>query len=118
MRGAMFYRLSFGKNVCFFALSCLAASLCNPLRHRVVTASSPRVTTQYAANGEVKSFDGAIFLQRFDGVLRTSGSEAACRRRKRGDASLIKSDGSDEQTRKKFFHDSKSMRSPMLLSLL
>lgn len=114
----MFYRLSIGKNVSFFALSCLVASFCNPLRHRVVAAASPGVTTQYAANGEIKSFDGAIFLQRFDGVLRTGGGEAACRRCKRGDASLIKSDRSDEQTRKKFFHDSKSMRSPMLLSLL
>lgn len=38
-------------------------------RYRVISVPTPRMAAQYAAHGEPKSFERAVFAQGFDGIL-------------------------------------------------
>ena len=60
--------------------------------NRIITATSPRMTTQQAAHGEIQAFERPMLADGFHGILRTSGREAA-----RGGASWGKSRGDRTQ---------------------
>ena len=49
------------------------------LWYGVVTRSSPGMTTEYATDSKVKSFEGAMLLECFNCILRASRSETARR---------------------------------------
>lgn len=48
-----------------------------PLRHRIVSMSAPGVASKDSADGEVKTFDGAVLFQRVNGVGGTRWRVAA-----------------------------------------
>ncbi len=66
------------------------------LRNGVITASSPGVTAEDAAEGEVEAFEGAVFAEGFEGVLGAGRGEAAAWGLERGDADLIEAYQEDE----------------------
>ena len=68
-------------------------------RHRVVAVAAPGVATQNAPHGEPRAFEGAVFAQRLDGVLRTGGGVATRRGGVGRDKAAIEADGRDEQQR-------------------
>ena len=51
------------------------------LRYGVVTASTPRMATENASDGQVYSLERTVLGDGFDGILRTSGDKPARRRR-------------------------------------
>lgn len=67
--------------------------------HRVVAVAAPGVATQNAPHGEPRAFEGAVFAQRLDGVLRTGGGVATRRGCVGRDEAAIEADGRDEQQR-------------------
>lgn len=67
--------------------------------HRVVAVAAPGVATQNAPHGEPRAFEGAVFAQRLDGVLRTGGGVATRGGRVGRDEAAIEADGRDEQQR-------------------
>ena len=48
-----------------------------PLRHRVVTAASPWMTSQNAPDGEIQSFYRSVFHYCLTGIFGACGCEAA-----------------------------------------
>lgn len=68
-------------------------------RHRVVSVSAPRMTTQQAANGEIQPAKRAVFAQCLDCILRASGLKATRGRQKRREEKLIEANGENEQSR-------------------
>lgn len=67
-----------------------------PLRHRVVTGSAPRVTSQQPAQSQPASSSSAVPLDRLRGVRGTTRLESARRRQQRRDSSLVPADQQDE----------------------
>ncbi len=67
--------------------------------HRIVAGTSPRMTTQDAADGEIKSFHGAVLDDGLSGVFAASGRKAARRAQQGRDGYLIKTDGQYQQPR-------------------
>lgn len=67
--------------------------------HRVVAVAAPGVATQNAPHGEPRAFEGAVFAQRLDGVLRTGGGVATRRGGVGRDEAAIEADGRNEQQR-------------------
>lgn len=76
------------------------------LGYGVVSASSPRVATQYSFDCKPKSFERSVFLYRFECVLRTSGCESASCRGVWRNRSLIKPYKKNEKPRKDFLNRS------------
>lgn len=76
---------------------------CFNLWHRIVTTSTPRVTTRKASYGEPQTFQRAIFAECFKRILRTSGSESARWRSQGRDAILVKLDQHDKRPRQSPF---------------
>lgn len=68
-------------------------------RYRIIPASAPGITPQYAPDGKRQPFDGTMFAQRLYGILATSWRETAGRGRQRGNTPLIKAYGQDEYPR-------------------
>ena len=66
----------------------------------IVAMAAPGMTAEDAAHSEIKPFDGAVFLNGLDSILRTGGREAARGGRQRADAALVESDGQDEELTK------------------
>ena len=79
----------------FHASTCVF--MCHRSGHGVVAAASPGVTAQYAPDGQVQAFQRAVFLDGFDGILRTGGGETAGRRKHGRNEPLVKADGQNEQ---------------------
>ena len=52
------------------------------LRYGVVTAPTPWMATEKAADGQIKSLERAVLGDSLDGILRASGHKPARRRRK------------------------------------
>ena len=52
------------------------------LRYGIVTAPTPWMATEKAADGQIKSLERAVLSDSLDGILRTGGHKAARRRRK------------------------------------
>lgn len=67
------------------------------LRHGIVSATAPRIATQDAPNGEVESFDGAVFDEGLPRILGTGRGEAARRWCVRGNGGLVEANWQDEQ---------------------
>ena len=67
------------------------------LRHRVVSASAPRIAAQDSPDGEVESFDGAVFDECLPRILRTGRGETARGRRVGRDGGLVEANRQDEQ---------------------
>ena len=72
-------------------------------RHRIVPVPTPRIATQHPFNGKPKAFDRAVFLQSFQPILRTSGSEPALRTQQRGNTPLVNFYQKDKRETKYFF---------------
>ena len=65
-------------------------SLKNSLRHGVVSAAAERMAAGNAFDGKPTSFERAVFLYRFQRILRTSRRIPATRRNQRADGILVK----------------------------
>ena len=59
--------------------------------------AAPGVATQNAPHGEPRAFEGAVFAQRLDGVLRTGRGVATRGGGVGRDEAAIEADGRDEQ---------------------
>ena len=64
-----------------------------PLRHRVVARTAPGMAAEDAADGQVESFEGAVFFDGLHGILRAGGREAARRAQHGRYAPLVEVDG-------------------------
>lgn len=67
------------------------------------------MATQDAAHGEVESAQRAMLAERFDGILRTRGSEAARGRQERGDEALVEAYGRYEQVDEESAHKAEEL---------
>ena len=67
--------------------------------HRIVAGTSPRMATQDAADGEIKSFHGAVLDDGLSGIFAASGRKAARRAQQGRDGYLIKTDRQYQQPR-------------------
>ena len=63
------------------------------LRHRVVTAATPWVASQYSFDGEPHPLEGPVFLDGFPCIFRAGGCESAGGWCERADALLVKAYG-------------------------
>ncbi len=63
------------------------------LRHRVVTAATPWVASQYSLDGEPHPLEGSVFLDGFPCIFRAGGCESAGGWCERADALLVKAYG-------------------------
>ena len=61
------------------------------LRHRIISASAPRVAAEDAADGEVEAFDWAMLAEGLKSVLGAGGCETAAGLLEGGDADLVES---------------------------
>ena len=61
-------------------------------RYGVVSAFSPRMTTQDSFDSQIASIKQAVFLQSFNHITRTGGLESASCRRKWRYGRLVKPD--------------------------
>lgn len=66
------------------------------LRNRIVAAAAPGVAFGQTAQGEPQPLEGAVFAQRFEGVLRAGGGKAARGRRERRDTELVEAHQPDQ----------------------
>ena len=73
-----------------FCWNGLAISLPLPFRHGVVATSGERIAAQDAPDGEKQTDEEAPFLEGFDGIRRTGGTEDTAGRFQRRDEFLIK----------------------------
>ena len=65
--------------------------------------ATPRIATQHPFNGKPKAFDGTVFLQSFQPILRTSGSEPAFWTQQWGNTPLVHFYQKDKRETKYFF---------------
>ena len=77
-----------------------------PLRHRVVARTAPGMAAEDAADGQVESFEGAVFFDGLHGILRAGGREAARRAQHGRYAPLVEVDGEQQELGEQSFHDS------------
>lgn len=61
--------------------------------HGIVAAASPGMAAQDATNGAPCPFEGAVFADGFDGILRACRREATCWRRQGRDVELVETNG-------------------------
>lgn len=80
-------------------------------RHGVVAVTSPRMATQDASASQIEPFEGAVFLDGLDCVLRAGGGKAARRWEHGRNGHAIEVDGEQQQPRE-YFHK----RSVILMS--
>lgn len=64
---------------------------------------TPRIATQHSFNGKPNTFDGTVFLQSFQPILGTSGSEPALRTQQWGNTPLVNFYQKDKRKTKYFF---------------
>ena len=65
--------------------------------HGVVSATAPWMAAQDASGAEIEAFERAVLLDGLDHILAARWCVAAGGRRERRDASLIESDGENEE---------------------
>ena len=64
-----------------------------PLRYGIVAPGTARMTPEYPLNSKDTTFDGTVFLDRFDSIFRTRGNKSALAGpHKGGNAGPVKSD--------------------------
>ena len=65
--------------------------------------ATPRITTEDSFYSKPQAFDGAVFLQGFHSILRTSGCEPALRTQQWGNAPLVYLDEEYKRVASYFF---------------
>lgn len=74
-------------------------SMINRSRHRVVSAASPWIASEYSPYRKRQPLDGSVLEQSLSGIFRARGDEPTRRRRVRSDELLIKQYRQHEQPR-------------------
>ena len=69
------------------------------LRYGVVSGAAPGVAAEYAFQGKPAAFEGTVFAEGFQGVLRACGREPAARRGEWRDAEPVEMYQQDERGR-------------------
>lgn len=65
--------------------------------HGIISASSPRVASQYSLETEPESLERSVFAESLQGILGACGSETAGRRLQRRYAEPVELDQQDER---------------------
>ena len=66
------------------------------VRYGVITATSPRMTTQDAPTCQVETFERSMLLNGLNSITGACGGESARRRQQRRDACTIEINGKEE----------------------
>lgn len=75
----------------------------NSLWYRIISAAAPRMAPRQPFERQPAPFQGPVFAQRFDGILRAGRRKTARRRRKGRDAELIELHHDDQRQRRDAF---------------
>ncbi len=68
------------------------------LWHRIITASTPGMTTQKASDSKIESLERTMLAECLQRIGGTGRSESACRRLERRNTDLIESDEKDKRS--------------------
>jgi hypothetical protein len=82
--------------------------------NRIITVRAPGMAAGDTAECQPKSFEGAMDLDRFNGIDRTGGDMAAGSREERGNGIFIKIDQSQEHPAQHFHHPTDDTRHKQL----